>query len=151
MATNRLSMLFLALIATLLVASARADDAKAPKKQKVELAGKLVCVGCHLEKEYGAEAQCTVHAKHAQGFLADDGTLYTVLDNARGHFLIAEKKLAGTPLQIEGYVFPKAHVLEVVRFKKKQGEQWVQQDYCKNCGFEAGDNKGKDLCDDCAK
>jgi hypothetical protein len=151
MATNRLSVFFIALIAAVGVASARADEPKASRKQKIELLGKLGCVGCHLEKEYAAEAQCTVHAKHAQGFLADDGTLYTILDNARGHILITEKKLAGTLLRVEGFTFPKAQVLEVVRFKKKQGDQWVQVDYCKNCGFEPGDNKGKDLCEDCAK
>ena len=31
----------------------------------------------------------------------------------------------------------------------KEGDKWVAYDYCKTCGFEPGDNKDKDLCDDC--
>lgn len=127
-----------------------AQDAKAERK-KVELPGKLACIGCHLEKSHGAEAQCTLHAKHAQGFIADDGTIYTILDNGRGHLLITEKKLTGAAIKLEGYVFPKAQVIEVIRYARKDGEKWVQHDYCKQCGFEPGDNKGKDLCADCEK
>lgn len=138
-------------LASIFIASAHAQEKAPAKKQKVEVAGKLVCIGCHLEKEYGAEAQCTLHAKHAQGFLAEDGTIYTLLDNGRGHILITEKKLAATSLKLEAYSFPKAQVLEVIRFSKKDGEKWAQFDYCKNCGFEQGDNSGKDLCEDCSK
>ncbi len=140
-----------ALGAALGLAGARADDAKPAGKQPAQIAGRLVCVGCHLEKEYGAASQCTLHSKHAQGLLAEDGTLYTILDNARGHFFVTDKKLAGAPIRIEGFTFPKAQVLEAVRYQKKDGERWVQQDYCRICGFEPGDNKGGDLCDDCQK
>jgi hypothetical protein len=131
--------------------AAAGDDAPRPKKQRVEVAGKLVCVGCYLEREYGADAQCTLYAKHAQGFLAEGGTLYTLLDNGRGHALIAEKKLAGVPLVLEAWAFPKAQVLEAIRFRKKEGEAFVQYDWCRNCGFEKGEHAGGDLCEDCAK
>ena len=97
-------------IAALLLAPALADEGKAAKKQKTDLAGQLVCVGCTLEKEHGAEAQCTLHAKHAQGFLAEDGTLYTLLDNGRGHILISDRKLAGAAIRLEAYTFPKTQV-----------------------------------------
>ena len=149
MRTIRLSAVALVLF-LLGFAAARADDAKAAKKKEA-LTGRLVCIGCHLEKEFGADAQCTLHAKHAQGFLADDGTLYTILDNGRGHILITEKKLLDAPIRLECFTFPKTQVLEAIRFSKKDGEKWVQYDYCKNCGFEPGDHAGRDLCDDCAK
>jgi hypothetical protein len=143
--------LFALVAALAAVATFAAGAAAAAEKQRIEVAGTLVCLGCHLEKEYGAEAQCTLHAKHAQGFLAEDGTLYTLLDNGRGHLLITEKKLAGAPLRLEAYAFPKTQILEVIRFKKKEGGEWVQHDYCRNCGFEKGDHPGRDLCEECAE
>ena len=33
--------------------------------------------------------------------------------------------------------------------QKKEGDAFTQYDFCKNCGFEKGDNKGKDLCEGC--
>jgi hypothetical protein len=106
-------------------------------------------VGCHLESNYGADAQCTLHAKHAQGFLAEDGTLYTLLDNARGHLVATDRKLRDRKMRLEAYRFPKAQVLEVIRFQLEEGGAYVQWDYCRTCGFERGDNGGKDLCRDC--
>ena len=120
------------------------------KKAEVVKEGVLVCVGCHLEKEHGASAQCTLHAKHAQGLLAPDGSLWTLLDTARGHTLVTDRKLLGKPIRLHGWGFPKAQVLEAHRYDLKEGEAWVAYDYCKECGgFEKGDNQGKDLCAGC--
>lgn len=124
--------------------------AEAQSRERATIGGKIVCVGCYLAT-YGAQAQCTLYAKHAQGLLAEDGALYTFLDNARGHALIAEKKLRDRTAKIEAFRFPKAQVLEVVRYQLEEGGAFVQYDYCKLCGFEKGDHGGKDLCDDCAK
>ena len=122
---------------------------KAARKE-VLIEGQLVCVGCHLEKQYGAQAQCTLYAKHAQGLLAADGTLWTLLDTARGHYLVTDKKLLGKPIRLHGWSFPKTQVLEGHRYDLKEGEAWVAFDYCKSCGgFEKGANKGKDLCEGC--
>ena len=93
-ALQALATCLFALLALLPSAPSPASAQEAAKKQRAERAGKLVCLGCHLEKEFGAEAQCTLHSKHAQGFLADDGAVYTLLDNARGHLLITDRKLA---------------------------------------------------------
>ncbi len=124
---------------------------EAAKKETVVKEGQIVCVGCHLEKQYGAEAQCTLYAKHAQGLLAADGTLWTFLDNTRGHSFITEKKLLGKPIRVHACAFPKAQVLEALTYELKEGEAWVAYDFCKNCGWEKGDHKGKDLCRDCEK
>lgn len=134
------------------VAIAVAEEAaQAAKKEAVVKEGTLVCVGCHLEKQHGAEAQCSLYAKHAQGLLASDGTLWTILDNSRGHYFVTEKKLLGKPIRVHGFAFPKAQVLEAHRYDLKEGEAWVAYDFCRDCGWEKGDHKGKDLCEDCEK
>lgn len=112
--------------------------------------GKIVCIGCWLEnQEGGADAQCTLHAKHAQGFLAADGTLWTFVDNARGHPVVTNAKLRDKEVRIFGWKFPRAQYVEVWRFQLKAGDRWEDWDYCKVCGFEPGDNQDGDLCGDC--
>lgn len=120
-------------------------------KDRVEVEGTIVCIGCTLEKTAGADAQCTLHAKHAQGLLGKDGLLYTLLDNAKGHIVMTNDKLRGKDVKLIGWKFPKSQVIEVSKYQLKEGEKWVLWDYCKTCGFEKGDNKDTDLCDDCKK
>jgi len=139
-----------ALVSAGLVAGAQDKPKKRELKDRTEVAGTIVCVGCTLEnQEGGADAQCTLHAKHAQGLLAPDGTLWSFVDNAKGHLLITNAKLRGKEVKILGWKFPKAQYVEVFKYQVKEGENWVAIDYCKNCGFEAGDNKDQDLCEDC--
>ena len=128
-----------------------AQDAakKRDLKDRVETAGTIVCLGCTLEKQAGADAQCTLHAKHAQGLLAGDRTLYTFVDNAKGHFLITNDKLRGKEVKILGWKYPKSNYIEISKYQVKEGDKWVAWDYCKTCGFEKGDNKDSDLCEDC--
>lgn len=144
-----------ALAAGLLVLAAwvGAEDkfAKRALTDRVEVPGTLVCIGCTLEQqEGGADAQCTLHAKHAQGLLASDGTLWTFVDNARGHLLITKDKLRGKEVKLLGWKFPKAQYLEVSKYQVKEGDKWVAYDYCKTCGFEPGDYQDRDVCADCA-
>ena len=139
--------MFLAILAL----PAMAQD-KAPKrelKDRVEITGKIVCVGCTLEKESGADAQCTLHSKHAQGLQGADGLLYTFLDNAKGHVVATNDKLRGKDVKVLGWKYPKSQVLEISKYQVKEGDKWVAYDYCKNCGFEPGDNGDLDLCGDC--
>ena len=122
-------------------------------KDRQEIGGKVVCIGCTLSKQdKGANSECTLHAKHAQGFLMADGTLWTFVDNAKGHLVITNTKLRDKDVKVFGWKFPKAQYIEVSKFQVKDGDKWVAYDYCKTCGFEAGhDNKDTDLCDDCRK
>ena len=140
-----------AVLALLAVAAAPPQAQKRALKDRVEIAGKIVCIGCTLEKEAGADAQCTLHSKHAQGLLAADGTLWTLVDNAKGHLVITNPKLKDKEVRILGWKFPKGQYLEVSKYQVKEGEKWVAYDYCKTCGFEPGDNKDLDLCEDCKK
>lgn len=121
-------------------------------KDRVEIPGTIVCVGCHLANQpQGADAQCTLHSKHAQGLLMADGTVWTFVDNAKGHHVITNAKLKGKEVKVLGWKFPKAQYIELSKYQVKEGETWVGWDYCKTCGFEKGDNKDTDLCDDCTK
>jgi len=142
-----------AVMAVLTLAGVSQDKfKKRDLKDRQEISGKIVCIGCTLEQQDGgADAQCTLHAKHAQGLQMGDGTLWTLVDNARGHHLITTDKLKGKEVKVLGWKFPKAQYVEVFKFQLKDGDKWVPYDYCKVCGYEAGhDNKDKDLCDDCA-
>lgn len=81
---------------------------------KTTLTGELVCVGCSLKKLDGANAQCDLYAHHAIGFKTADGTLWSIVDNAKGHDIIRshellEKKKAA----ITGYIYPIAHFIEI--------------------------------------
>ena len=120
-------------------------------KDRVEIQGTIVCVGCVLEKDSGAEAQCTLHSKHAQGLLASDGLLFTFLDNAKGHVVMTNAKLRDKEVKVLGWKYPKSQILELSKYQVKEGDKWVAYDYCKTCGFEKGDHKDLDLCDDCKK
>ena len=139
------------LIAVIALVGLAQDVKKRDLKDRVEIAGTIVCVGCTLEKEAGADAQCTLHAKHAQGLKAADGTLYTFVDNAKGHHVITNDKLRGKEVKVLGWKFPKSNYIELSKYQVKEGDKWVAWDYCKTCGFEKGDNKDTDLCEDCKK
>ena len=79
----------------------------------------------------------------------EDGTLWTFVDNTKGHLVITNGKMRGKEVKILGWRFPKTQYLEISKYQIKDGENWVAYDYCKACGFEAGDNKDTDLCEDC--
>ena len=120
------------LLAFLALGTAVQEQAKKRElKDRVEIPGTIVCIGCTLEKEAGAEAQCTLHAKHAQGLKAADGTLWTFVDNAKGHIVMTDAKLKGKEVKILGWKFPKTHYIEVSKYQVKEGEKFVAYDYCK--------------------
>ncbi len=139
-------LVMLTLASTLL---AEEGTRKRELKDRVEVEGRIVCIGCTLEKEDGADAQCTLHAKHAQGLLLADGTLWTFVDNTKGHVVMTNDKLRDKEVKVFGWKSPKAQYLEVFKYQVKDGDNWVAYDYCKNCGFEPGDNHDKDVCEDC--
>jgi len=126
----------LALLA-ILAASAQDKPQPGPKKKRdlkdrAWVQGKIVCAGCHLESlEGGADSQCTLHSKHALGFLKDDGTLWTFVDNERGHPVITNKELRDKPIQVYGWTFAKSQYVELYKYKIKVGDAWEIWDYCK--------------------
>ena len=124
----------LAIMAAFAAIAAAAQEKPKPRdnKDRLEIAGKIVCIGCALaNQEGGAEAQCTLHAKHAQGLLAADGTLWTFVDNARGHLVITNAKLKDKDVKVLGWKFAKAQYVEISKYQVKEGDKWVAWDYCK--------------------
>lgn len=117
--------------------SALAQDTPRPPgkrdlKDRVEIPGTIVCIGCTLEKEAGgADSQCTLHAKHAQGLLLPDGTLWTFVNNAKGHSVITNEKLRGKEVKVFGWKFPKAQYIELSKYQVKDNGKWVAYDFCK--------------------
>ena len=81
---------------------------------KINLDGELVCIGCSLKKLDGANAQCNIYAHHAIGFKMKDGTLWSIVDNAKGHDIIrAHSLLEHKKATISGWIFPLAHYIEL--------------------------------------
>lgn len=145
-------ILFAVTVGILLSAAAFIEETKKRDlKDRVEIPGTVVCIGCTLAKESGADAQCTLHAKHTQGLQTADGTLWTFVDNARGHVVMTNDKLRGKEVKVFGWKYPKSQYVEVWKYQVKEGDKWIAYDYCKTCGFEKGDQKDADLCDDCRK
>ena len=101
-------------------------------KDRAEIPGTIVCIGCALEKQDGgAESQCTLYAKHAQGLLTADGTIWTFVNNVKGNYLIKTEKLRGKEVKILGWKFPKAQYIEVSKFYLKDGDKTTLWKYCK--------------------
>jgi hypothetical protein len=82
---------------------------------KVTLKGELVCIGCSLKKLDGANAQCNLYAHHAVGFRTQDGLLWSIVDNEKGHDVIRAHRLLekGVKATITGYLYPVAHFIEI--------------------------------------
>lgn len=116
-------------------AFAQAQDKPTVKKRtmkdRVWVEGKVVCIGCTLHAELGVDAQCTLHSKHAQGLLTNDGKLWTFVDNTRGHRLITNKKLLGKELKVYGWNFKKHQYIELWKYSLQKGKKWVAYDFCK--------------------
>jgi hypothetical protein len=82
---------------------------------KITLKGNLLCVGCNLKKLNGANAQCSLFAHHAVGFKTEDGTIWNIIDNAKGHDIIRAHTLLekNVPATITGWIYPIAHAIEI--------------------------------------
>ncbi|MHC4606856.1 MAG: hypothetical protein ACYTAF_07945 [Planctomycetota bacterium] len=111
------------------------EDQEKPKKRtmkdRVWVEGKIVCIGCTLAKEHGVEAQCTLHARHAQGLLDKDGKLWTIVDNARGHLVITNAKLRDKPVRAYGWQYKDHQYIELWKYALKRKDEWVGYDFCK--------------------
>ncbi len=81
---------------------------------EITLKGELLCIGCNLKRLSGANAQCNLYTHHAIGFRTEDGTIWNILENAKGHDIIrAAKLLNGKKATITGWIYPIAHVIEI--------------------------------------
>ena len=114
---EKIAVITLILVVTASFAYAGGWD-KAKGLDKSTLKGELVCVGCSLKKLDGANAQCNLYAQHAIGFKAADGTLWSLVDNAKGHDITRALKLLGhKKAEISGWMFPLARFIEIDSIK----------------------------------
>ena len=123
----------MALLALAALPQDKAQDKskKRELKDRVKVEGKIVCVGCTLAEEYGANAQCTLHAKHALALLDTEGKLWTIVDNARGHLVITNKKLRNQTVRVFGWPYKKHQHIEIWKYELKKREKWIGYDFCK--------------------
>lgn len=100
---------------------------------KTTLTGEMVCLGCSLKKLDGQNAQCDLYAHHAIGFKAADGTLWNIVDNAKGHDVVrAHQLLEKKKATITGWMYPIAHQIEIDEIKV----EGVTQAQIQKAGYE---------------
>jgi len=81
---------------------------------QITLSGELLCIGCTLKKLDGANAQCDLYTHHAIGFKTADGTLWSIVDNAKGHDVINSHDLVeNKKATITGWIYPIANFIEI--------------------------------------
>lgn len=146
---------FVTLVAAAAVSAGLAFAGDAPvkpreNKDRAEFQGTMVSLGAALEA-LGANAQDTLYTKGALALQAPDGTLWTFVDNEKGHSVIRDAKIKGKEVKILGWKFPKTQYVEISKYQLKDGDKWVAYDFCKTCGWEPGDHKDTDLCEGCAE
>ena len=88
---------------------------KSKGTDKVTVKGTLLCVGCNLKKMSGANAQCDLYAHHAIGFKTEDGVIWNILENAKGHDIVRAHRLLekNVPATITGWIYPIANAIEI--------------------------------------
>ena len=92
------------------------DSAKG--MDQIRLKGELVCTGCSLKKLSGANAQCSLYSQHDIGVKLADGTIWTIVNNAKGHDIIrAHKTVENKYAVINGWMYPNAHQIEIASIK----------------------------------
>ena len=106
--------LFLAMMVVIpMLLNAGALDAK-KGLDEISLDGKIVCLGCSLKKLGGANAQCGLYDAHDAGIKLKDGSLFSIVNNAKGHDIIrAHGAVIGKNAKIQGWIYPNAHYIEI--------------------------------------
>jgi hypothetical protein len=81
---------------------------------EIQLEGQIVCLGCSLKKLGGANAQCGLYDAHDAGVKLKDGSLWSIVNNAKGHDVIrAHGAVIGKSAKISGWIYPNAHYIEI--------------------------------------
>ena len=118
-------------------ASDKSTDTKAMSAKMVDLKstgehatmeGTLVCLGCSLKKEDGANAACKSYG-HTHALKTKDGNYISFLENKFSADLIKGEKYQNKPIQVHGLFYAKANTLDVESFSVDgQKKSWC--DHC---------------------
>lgn len=81
---------------------------------KITLDVDLVCLGCSLKGMSGANAQCNLFTLHDIGIKLGDGTLWSIVNNQKGHDIIrAHDLVGGKKAKVTGWLYPAANHIEI--------------------------------------
>ena len=82
--------------------------------------GELVCLGCSLKKLSGANAECSLYTQHDLGVKLADGSLWSIVNNQKGHDIIRAHGLLNHKVAtITGWLYPNANHIEIDSIKVK--------------------------------
>ena len=85
---------------------------------KITLDVELVCLGCSLKKMSGANAQCGLFTRHDVGIRMGDGTLWSIVNNKKGHDIIrAHSLVIHKKATVTGWLYPAANHIEIDSIK----------------------------------
>ena len=125
----RLSLFFVILV--FLLSGATPPTEKAEPKE-IKLHGTVVCLAEEMHTHYKVEL-FGQHA-HLYGVKTEDGKYYTLLRTSLAEALFIDERLHEKDLIINGRVFPKTQLLEVIRFSSiKDGVVHELYYYCDTC------------------
>lgn len=137
-----LTPLFLLLILCVSGAKTTEDDLK-PKD--VLLKGRVVCSAEEMHKHYKVELSSD--HEHLYGVRTKEDKYYTLLRTSLSEALFVDKQLHEKDLIIKGRVFPKTHLLEVVRIQsQRDGVVHELYYYCDTCYIRAVAPGNCDCC-----
>jgi len=99
--------------------------------EEVVVTGKVICLGCHLKKDKGAKAQCSIYG-HTNAIVLEkvidqqgkklnelNGKIYEFLHNDQSDKLIKDHQLVGKTIIVVGKIYSEANIIEVNFFKVK--------------------------------
>ena len=125
----RLSPFFVILV--FLLSGATPPTEKAEPKE-IKLHGTVVCLAEEMHTHYKVEL--FGQHEHLYGVKTEDGKYYTLLRTSLAEALFIDERLHEKDLLINGRVFPKTQLLEVIRFSSiKDGVVHELYYYCDTC------------------
>ncbi len=125
----RLSPFFVILV--FLLSGATPPTEKTEPKE-IKLHGTVVCLAEEMHTHYKVEL--FGQHEHLYGVKTEDGKYYTLLRTSLAEALFIDERLHEKDLLINGRVFPKTQLLEVIRFSSiKDGVVHELYYYCDTC------------------
>ncbi len=116
-----------------------------PNPKDVELHGKIVCLAEDMHTHYKVEL--SGEHEHLYGVKTKDGKYYTLLRTSLSEALFVDKRLHEKDLIINGRVFPKTHLLEVIRIRSiRDGVVHELYYFCDTCYIRAVAPGNCDCC-----
>lgn len=126
---QRFSPIFIML--TLFISGATLPT-EGPKPEEVKLRGNIVCLAEEMHTHYKVEL--FGKHEHLYGVKTENGKYYTLLRTSLAEALFVDERLHEKYLIINGRVFPKTQLLEIIRFFSiKDGIVHELYYYCDTC------------------